>query len=236
MPARVQALTVFLSATLLIACSGCWSQALAADAAETSAAAAMPTPAPGEAPAEDAAAAATGGPSGASPWEHDLWAGATTMMRVYVCTHARRPPSWCAVESELPSKAELPEQQGPPLTAEDAAWLAFLDQADPDNLSAEDIAVIERRASGRRDPQAMEILGYLYVQGVSVERDYAEAYRWYGRAYLAGEKRVRANMDVVWMLLQKHDLNAALALTREFNALSAEGEASPAGEADPTGR
>ncbi|WP_299625315.1 hypothetical protein [Pelagibius sp.] len=227
----MQALTVFLSVTLLIAATGFLPGRATAGPAGTSAA-----PAHDEAPAEDAAAVAPAGPSGASPWEHDLWAGATTMMRIYVCTHARRPPSWCAEGSELPSKAELPEQQGPPLTAEDAAWLAFLDQADPDNLSAEDIAVIERRATGRRDPQAMEILGYLYVQGVSVERNYAEAYRWYGRAYLAGEKRVRANMDVVWMLLQKHDLNAALALTREFNALSAEGDAPPAVEADPTGR
>ncbi len=236
MPARMQALTVFLSVTLLIAAADFWSGALAADMAETSAAPATPTPARSEAQAEDAAAAAPVQPSGASPWEHDLWAGATTMMRIYVCTHARRPPSWCTVGSELPSKAELPEEHGPPLTAEDAAWLTFLDQADPDNLSAEDIAVIERRATGRRDPQAMEILGYLYVQGESVERNYAEAYRWYGRAYLAGEKRVRANMDVVWALLQKHDLNAALALTREFNALSAEGNAPPAVEADPTGR
>lgn len=236
MPARMRALTVFLSAILLIACGGSGSQALAADAAEAHSAAGTSMPGDSEAPAEGAAGAPAAGPSGASPWEHDLWAGATTMMRVYVCTHARRPPSWCVEGSELPSKAELPAQQGPPLTAEDAAWLAFLDQADPDNLSAEDIAVIERRATGRRDPQAMEILGYLYVQGVSVERNYAEAYRWYGRAYLAGEKRVRANMDVVWMLLQKHDLNAALALTREFNALSAGGGAPPAVEADPTGR
>ena len=186
---------------------------------------------------------------GASPWEHNLWSGATTTMRTYVCDHARRNPSWCDDDQALPSKAPLPEEQGPPLTAEDAAWLKFLENADPANLSPQDITVIKRRATERRDPQAMEILGFLYAQGASVRRDYAEAYRWYGRAYLAGERRVQANMDVVWALLQKHDLPAALALTREFNALAdgaqlpmAEGPADAkdgagpaASEKDPTG-
>lgn len=158
--------------------------------------------------------------SGASPWEHELWSGATTMMRIYVCSHARRNPSWCREAPLLPSKTPLPEEQGPPLTAEDAAWLRFLEQTDPANLTAEDVAVIMRRATERRDPQAMEILGFLYAQGASVERDYAEAYRWYGRAYLAGERGVRANMDIVWGLLQRYDLESALALTREFNALA----------------
>lgn len=159
-------------------------------------------------------------PSGASPWEHDLWSGSTGMMRLYVCSHARRNPSWCEEDQRLPSKAPLPEEHGPPLTAEDAAWLAFLEETDPNALTAQDVEVIRRRASVRRDPQAMEILGFIYAQGGAVERNYAEAYRWYGRAYLAGERRVRPNMDIVWNLLQRHDLEAALALTREFNALN----------------
>lgn len=163
-----------------------------------------------------------------SPWEHDLWHGATTMMRIYVCSHARRPPSWCAEEQQLPSEAPLPAEQGPPLTAEDAAWLTFLETADPGNLSLKDVAFIKKRALNRRDTQAMEILGYLYAQGISVDRNYAEAYRWYGRAYLAGEKRVKPNMDLVWGLLQKFDLQAAVALTREFNALEKASQASKA--------
>lgn len=156
-----------------------------------------------------------------SPWEHPLWANATTMMRIYLCDHARRPPSWCGAPQELPANAELPEPLGPTLTEDDARWLAFLDRTDPTNLSQEDVATIRLRATRRRDPQAMEILGFLYAEGVSVERDYAEAYRWYGLAYLAGEHRVRPNMDIVWRQLQRHDLKAALALTREFDALAA---------------
>ena len=156
----------------------------------------------------------------ASPWEHRLWHNATTAMRMYVCDYARRPPSWCGEHQELPAKSALPEPQGPPLIPEDAAWLAFLETADPTDLNAEQIDQVRRRAVERRDPQAMEILGYLYAEGVSVERDYAEAYRWYGLAFLAGEKRVRANMDIVWQQLQRHDLEGALALTREFDALA----------------
>ena len=175
-----------------------------------------------EAPAAEAPPAHSGSEApGASPWEHPLWSNATTMMRIYLCDHARRPPSWCGAPQELPANAELPPVQGPPLIEEDALWLAFLDGADPTNMSQEDVETVRLRAIRRGDPQAMEILGFLYAEGVSVERDYAESYRWYGLAYLAGEQRVRPNMDIVWQQLQRHDLEAALALTRQFNALQA---------------
>lgn len=175
------------------------------------------------APAAEAKAGEAAAADAASPWEHHLWHNATTVMRLYVCDHARRPPGWCGEERELPARVPLPEPQGPPLVAEDAAWLAFLESADPANLTPQQVDQVRRRAVERRDPQAMEILGYLYAEGLAVERDYAEAYRWYGLAYLAGEQRVRENMDVVWQLLQRHDLQGALALTREFDAL-AQGE------------
>lgn len=155
-----------------------------------------------------------------SPWEHQLWHDATTMMRLYVCDHARRRPSWCAAPRDLPAKAALPEPQGPPLVEEDAQWLEFLEVAEPANLSPEQILMVRRRAAERRDPQAMEILGYIHAQGLSVARDYAEAYRWYGLAFLAGETSVRPNLDVVWQRLQSTDLQAAQALTREFDALA----------------
>ncbi|WP_193368148.1 SEL1-like repeat protein [Pelagibius marinus] len=173
-------------------------------------------------PAAEAPSAPSGGETpAASPWEHPLWSNATTMMRIYLCDHARRPPSWCGAPQELPANGELPPIQGPPLVDEDAVWLAFLDGADPTNMSQEDVETVRLRAIRRRDPQAMEILGFIYAEGVSVERDYAESYRWYGLAYLAGEQRVRPNMEIVWQQLQRHDLEAALALTRQFNALQA---------------
>lgn len=189
---------------------------------------------PGSGEAEAAAAQSEPRPASPSPWEHRLWHDATTVMRLYLCEHARRPPSWCGGgPRELPAKAALPEPQGPPLIEEDAAWLAFLEEVRPGELSAEDVARVRRRAVERRDPQAMEILGFLYAEGLAVERDYAEAYRWYGMAYLSGEKRVRPNMDVVWQLLQRHDLEAALALTREFEALE-KGDVPPGLKQAPT--
>lgn len=205
--------------------------ALLTGAATASAALAGERPAapPAETAAKAAAPAAQPAPAAtpdASPWEHPLWHNATTMMRIYLCDHSRRPPSWCSELHELPANVELPEPQGPPLDADDARWLTFLEQTDPANLSAADVATIRRRAVERRDPQAMEILGFLYAQGEAVARDYVQSYRWYGRAYLAGETRVRANMDIVWQQLQRHDLQGALALTREFDALAA-GEAPP---------
>jgi hypothetical protein len=172
------------------------------------------------------------GEPAASPWEHALWHNATSMMRLYICDHARRPPQWCGEQRALPAQVPLPDPQGPPLAAEDAEWLAFLEKVDPANPTPKQIALVRRRAVERRDPQAMEILGYLYAEGVAVERDFAEAYRWYGLAYLAGEKRVRANMDIVWQQLQRYDVEGALALTREFDAL-AQGEVPAGFEAAP---
>ncbi|HMA14670.1 MAG TPA: SEL1-like repeat protein [Kiloniellaceae bacterium] len=161
---------------------------------------------------------------GASPWEHPLWHNATTLMRLYVCDHARRPPGWCDEAMQPPEPVTLPEVLGPTLDPEDAKWLDFLKAAVPAELTEEELALVRRRAVERRDPQAMEILGFLYAEGLTVPRDYVEAYRWYGMAFLAGEPRVRANMDVVWALLQRHDLEGAAALAREFDALAA-GEA-----------
>lgn len=166
---------------------------------------------PAPAPAGDAA----------SPWEHPLWHNATTLMRLYVCDHARRPPSWCAEAAQPAAAATLPEVQGPTRDPEDARWQAFLRTAVPADLSAEQLALLRGRAVGRRDPQAMEILGFLHAEGLTVPRDYAEAYRWYGLALLAGEESVRANMDIVWQQLQRHDLEGAAALVREFDALAA---------------
>jgi hypothetical protein len=179
-----------------------------------------------QAPAEPAAP-----DPAASPWEHPLWHNATTLMRLYVCDHARRRPSWCAEQPEPAAAAALPEPQGPSLTPEDAAWGAFLKAADPATLTEDEVAMVRRRAVERRAPQAMEILGFLHAEGLSVERDYVEAYRWYGMAFLAGEASVRPNMDIVWQQLQRHDLEGALALTREFDALAA-GEV-PVGLAPP---
>lgn len=200
------------SLLILMAFAGLALATLPAVAADSHAA--PPTPS-AEAPAKA---------PGTSPWEHPLWHNATTLMRLYVCEHARRPPGWCAEAMQPPEPVALPEVMGPSLDPEDARWQDFLKTAVPAALSEEELALLRRRAVERRDPQAMEILGFLHAEGLSVPRDYVEAYRWYGMAFLAGEPRVRANMDVVWALLQRHDLEGAAALVREFEALAA-GEA-----------
>src|SRR3546814_8057559 len=92
--------------------------------------------------------------------------------------------------------------------------------------------MVRRRAVERRDPQAMEILGFLYAEGLAVKRDYVEAYRWYGLAFLAGEESVRANMDIGWALVQRHDMEGDMAIAREFDAL-ADGEVAAGLATDP---
>jgi len=187
--------------------------ALAADAH-------APAPEPAT-PAEAAPESPPSAASGASPWEHPLWHNATTVMRLYICDYARRPPSWCADENKPPAPVALPEPQGPTLSPEDAAWQDFLKSAEPAKLSADQLAMLRRRAVEQRDPEAMEILGFLHAEGLSVPRDYVEAYRWYGLAFLAGETGVRENMDIVWQQVQQHDLEGAQLLKREFDSLAA---------------
>lgn len=135
-----------------------------------------------------------------SPWNHSLWQEAGPEMRRYICDHAARRPTWC-----LDPKNDLkvhrprePETFGPGYSVEDARWTDLIRKGDPTKLGADDVAFIRRRAESTGDPNAMEILGYLYANGHGAERDPVLAYIWYGRAFLEGKTEVRSNMDVLW--------------------------------------
>ncbi len=148
-----------------------------------------------------------------------MWENASPVMQSYVCHYADRAPSWCERLQAAAKTYGIDEAEvfGPVASPDDLRWLDLLENGDPRDLSRDDIAFIHQRAKVGKDPQAMEILGYLYSQGLGVERDFAESYLWYGQALLAGEHHVRENMDAVWTLLVHSDRVKADQLARQFS-------------------
>ncbi len=72
-------------------------------------------------------------------------------------------------------------------------------------LYKQDLITINKQANSG-DKEAMELLAWMYVQGMmpktKKELDPNEAaYIWYGRAYLAGAKEAKENMDKIWPTL-----------------------------------
>ena len=135
-----------------------------------------------------------------SPWQHEMWRQSGPEMRHYICGHSARRPAWC-VERERELKVyepKEPEPIGPAFSADDSRWYRLLTGGDPESFNAEDVRFIRHRAEATGDPDAMEILGFLYANGYGTSRDPAEAYIWYGRAALEGKVGMQPNMDLLW--------------------------------------
>ncbi len=90
------------------------------------------------------------------------------------------------------------------------AWHATLKHAGTNSLTAADLSLIRRQVQdGNAD--AMELLGWMYLKGVGLLRNYARAYEYYGRAVLAGRTDLRPTLDSLWQLLneaQKNELRS----------------------------
>lgn len=135
-----------------------------------------------------------------SPWQHQTWRQSGPEMRHYICGHSVRKPAWCGGrERELKVyEPKEPEPIGPAFSADDSRWYRLLTEGDPESFDTEDVRFIRHRAEATGDPDAMEILGYLYANGYGTGRDPAEAYIWYGRAALEGKAGMQPNMDLLW--------------------------------------
>ena len=165
-----------------------------------------------------------------SPWKAPLWSQGSPEMRQYICRHAKSRPDWCAAQDAVAAVYDPPLQElyGPLLSGDDVSWLRLLAETSLDELSAEDATFIEMRAETTGDPAAMEILAYLYARGIGVRRDAAQAYIWYGRAFLKGQRHVKENMNILWAEISEKNPAAA----RRITDLFAEAQARPS----PQGR
>ncbi len=139
-----------------------------------------------------------------------------TMM---VCT-SLLPPGWCPAWHQAMAGLSLDSayaEIAQALTAqrikeEDArqakaqAWTDALNHVASNRVSPLDLDLIRQRAADG-DVTAYEVLGWIFLQGRGVRRDYARAYEFYGRAVLAGREDLRPNLDSIWPLMNETQKN-----------------------------
>ena len=133
------------------------------------------------------------------------------------------PPKWCPEWYEaFKMYATLPEFTEPAaiLTAkrikdEDAkiaaaqAWKDTLARLSQNRVRPDDIELIRTHAKDG-EVTALELLGWIYYDGRGVTKDYGQAYKYYGRAVLAGREDLRPILEKIWQLLnetQKLEIN-----------------------------
>ncbi len=168
-------------------------------------------------------ARASAGENGPTPsdWETFDWAELNTARANYICL-SDQPASWCGewwesratqVAKTGPDANDETERYGPPAppappainekskAVSDATWDAVLKRVATRPPNAADFKSISLRADEDADPAAMEVLAYAYASGWGVAQDYAIAYKYYGRAFLAGASHVKPNLDQIWTFL-----------------------------------
>ena len=163
---------------------------------------------------------ASAGENGPSPsdWESFDWAELTTARATYICL-SDQPASWCGqwwesratqVTKKEPEATDEAGPYGPPRPpaleknpkrVSDADWEALLQRVATAPPNPADFSTLSLRANEGADPAAMEVLGYAYAAGWGVAQDYAKAYGYYGRAFLAGASHVKPNLDQIWTVL-----------------------------------
>ncbi len=163
---------------------------------------------------------ATAGENGPTPsdWEKFDWAELRTARATYICL-SDQPASWCGQWWESRATRATKKEPGatdeagpygrrrPPALDEspkrvsDADWEALLQRVATAPPNPGDFKTLSLRAREDADPAAMEVLAYAYAAGWGVAQDYAAAYTYYGRAFLAGAGHVKPNLDQIWGFL-----------------------------------
>lgn len=161
---------------------------------------------------------ASAGENGPTPsdWENFDWAELTTARAAYICL-SEQPASWCGqwwesratqvtkkapdAEKEETAPARPAALDEKPKMVSDDDWNALLKRVAAAPPNPADFKTLSLRAREDADPAAMEVLAYAYAAGWGVAQDYAMAYKYYGRAFLAGASHVKPNLDQIWAYL-----------------------------------
>lgn len=174
-------------------------------------------------------------PALAVSYSDDYWQSSDILTKRFICTSYGEIPDWC---DDLPDKVEVPKSIAGVLAArqESEAERQAAAQAAADIIAAR-TALAKRVKSGRAAPndveklieqakageqEAMELIAWMYAQGLSPERKDEDelkelAYIWYGKAYLAGAKEVKANMDKIWPTLSETQQSRIVAVFDKKN-------------------
>lgn len=147
----------------------------------------------------------------------------TPLFQSYLCMSTDPPPE-CIQPATEAADDDIAAAGGVTL-AETKAWAALKELWPNITGTPEQIALIRLRADKRDDPEAFEMMGFLYQKGIGMPRDPVEAFKSYRHAYDLGRKGNGTALAEVWRSLsvtQKKELN---------NWLKAEGgdAASPKG-------
>lgn len=150
-----------------------------------------------------------------SIWPADQRAKFDPLLRTYMCLSADPPPECfrrksgepldpAAEEDLLAAQREAYEQQVWDIIKE--AWPNI-------GFTAEQVDVIRGRAEFRLEPEAFEMLGYMYQNGQGVPKDSVDAFKSYRKAYVRGRRTAGPALAEVWRSLntaQKTELNTWL--------------------------
>ncbi|KKJ77552.1 hypothetical protein WH95_07645 [Kiloniella litopenaei] len=153
-------------------------------------------------------------PSGFQSWEKS-----SLLQNWDQCGADYTPPDWC---SELPDEIDIDKsythhrdtmEDNKKAEAERMLKAAKILESrigaarniQGGKLYKQDLITISKQATSG-DKEAMELLAWMYVQGMmpKTKKDLdpnEAAYIWYGRAYLAGAKEAKENMDKIWPTL-----------------------------------
>ncbi len=157
-----------------------------------------------------------GGVSASEPSNSQNWEKSSLLQNWDQCGADYTPPEWC---SELPEEIDLDKSytnyrdtlaNNKKAEAERMLKAAKILESrvgaarnvQSGKLYKQDLITISKQAK-TGDKEAMELLAWMYVQGMmpktNKDLDPNEAaYIWYGRAYLAGAKEAKENMDKIW--------------------------------------
>lgn len=163
-------------------------------------------------------------------YSEEHWRSADILTKRFICSSHGETPEWCG---ELPGQVKVPDSIAGELAAREkaAAEREAAAKAAAEILAARQ-GVITRIKSGKVSPkdvsklieqakagenEAMELIAWMYANNLNPETDDADelrelAYIWYGRAYLAGAREVKKNMDMIWPTLSETQQRRIVAL------------------------
>lgn len=170
-------------------------------------------------------------PALAGSYSEDYWKSADILTKRFICSSYGAVPDWC---DELPGRVEVPKSIAGNLASrqKNAEESAAAAEAAAQIVAARE-AIVKRIRAGRAgksdveklvqqakagETEAMELMAWMYAQGLSPKDDgdpelnEMMAYIWYGRAYLAGAKQVKENMDKIWPALNETQQNKVIAI------------------------
>jgi hypothetical protein len=132
------------------------------------------------------------------------------------------PPSWCV--PWLERMRELTRQRvyleraetaraaiAAVAAAQEAAlkeWREVVERIQSKNFTVKDVINVDRRARAG-EPDAMELLAWMYLNGRGVPQSYYYAYEFYGKALLVGRPQLKENLDKIWPFLKAAEKEAA---------------------------